>query len=928
MSTTVALDLETTGLDPERDTIIEIGIVCFHGARVDREWSSLVNPGRHVPDFISALTGIDDAMLRDAPHIAELLPTISELISNNEVVGHNISFDLGFLQKHIRLPGNIVADTYDLASVLLPSAGRYNLGSLAKELGILLPATHRALDDARVTQQAYVRLGSLANDLPIELLQELVRLGQNVDWGGKSLLRTALQARINESTGRMRSMSRSVPRSATVPPPELDVPDEPKPIDLDETAAVLEFGGPFSKFFANFEQRPEQVQMLRAVTRALDKGKHLLVEAGTGVGKSFAYLVPAAKFAVHNNTRVVISTNTINLQDQLIRKDIPDLASALGLDVRAAVLKGRANYLCPRRLDNLKRAGPRSAEDMRVLGKILVWQSRDESGDRSLVNLNGPVEREIWSRLSAEDEGCTAATCLSRQAGTCAFHRARVAAQSAHLLVVNHALLLADSAAAGQVLPQYNHLIIDEGHHLEAAMTDALSFRATEGDIARLLRQIGGQSGGAVREMLSVAKRALPPAEIVQLDSVAKELTDRSFRLDQRITNLFRTTAAFVEELREQEQRNSVYAWQQRILPGTRTLPGWTPVELAWDETAHDWQQYADALQRIQELAASALIGGTESLNDALGDVTSSARRLAEIQANLTAAIAKPQKDKIYWLNLRPSSGEVDFNAAPLRVGNLIQDTIWNQKLSVIVTSATLTANNEFQYIRSSLGAEGADELQLGSPFDYENSTMLYLVSDAPEPNAPQYQQVLNNAIISTAKAAGGRMLALFTSYASLKRTAAGITSSLAREDIMVFEQGDGASPNMLLESFRSTEKAVLLGTRSFWEGVDIPGSALSVLFITKLPFDVPTDPLIAARSELYEDAFQEYYLPEAILKFRQGFGRLIRTASDRGIVAVLDKRILTKPYGRSFLQSLPQCTSRQGPIAALSRETSRWLAN
>jgi DNA polymerase-3 subunit epsilon/ATP-dependent DNA helicase DinG len=280
----------------------------------------------------------------------------------------------------------------------------------------------------------------------------------------------------------------------------------------------------------------------------------------------------------------------------------------------------------------------------------------------------------------------------------------------------------------------------------------------------------------------------------------------------------------------------------------------------------------------------------------------------------------------VYWIEVNPRGEKLSLNAAPLRVGPMIEENLWHQKASVILTSATLTAHNEFQYLRNTLGADDADELQLGSPFDYESSTLLYVANDIPEPNVSGYQQTLDRSLIATAKATGGRMLVLFTSYTALKKTAQAITGPLAREDIYVYEQGDGASPNALLESFKSTERAVLLGTRSFWEGVDVPGEALSVVVITKLPFDVPTDPLIAARSEMYEDSFNEYYLPEAILKFRQGFGRLIRTASDRGIVAILDRRVLTKQYGRLFLESLPHCTIKQGPSVNLAREAGKWL--
>ena len=260
-------------------------------------------------------------------------------------------------------------------------------------------------------------------------------------------------------------------------------------------------------------------------------------------------------------------------------------------------------------------------------------------------------------------------------------------------------------------------------------------------------------------------------------------------------------------------------------------------------------------------------------------------------------------------------------------MGPLMERYLWHEKSSIILTSATLTTNNEFEYIRNRLNADEADELVLGSPFDYENSTLLYLVNDIPEPaEANAYQRDVESAIIRLAKATGGRMLALFTSYAQLKRTAQAIAPAMADAGIQVYEQGEGASTNTLLETFREAEKAVLLGTRAFWEGVDIPGQALSVLVIVKLPFDVPSDPIIAARSETFDDPFNEYNLPEAILRFRQGFGRLIRTQSDRGVVVILDKRVLTKKYGRLFLDSLPVCTRKVASSLDLPAEAVKWL--
>jgi DNA polymerase-3 subunit epsilon/ATP-dependent DNA helicase DinG len=927
MDSIVAIDIETTGLDDSREAILEIAAVKFKGHRVEDEWSSLINPGRHIPEFITGLTGIDDAMVRQAPRLRDIIHELEAFVGNSPVVGHNVRFDLGFLQKQAGvLLYNQVIDTYELASVLIPNANRYNLGSLGKELGILLPATHRALDDARVTQALFNRLFEMAKEIPIDLIAEIVRLSEPIDWDASWTFQQVLKAKAHDGIQPKKTKkdsSRLFDDPERFPP--LENPETPIPLDADEVAAVLEYGGPFSKYFENFEQRPEQVEMLRAVTKALSNGGHLMVEAGTGVGKSFAYLVPAALFAVRNNTRVIVSTNTINLQDQLIKIDLPNLSQALNLDFRFSVLKGRSNYLCPRRFDNLRHYGPRTSDEMRVLAKLMVWQTNNKSGDRNEINLNGPSEREVWTHLSAEDDACTAETCIKRTGGACPFHRAKSASQTAHVLVVNHALLLSDIATGSKVLPEYSHLIIDEAHHLESATTNALSFRLTQIDLERMMKEIGGSNAGILGRVLGETHEALRPSDFGLLQQKISRATDTAFRIEQLNRQFFENAMDFAEMQREGQPKSN-YAWQLRILPSTRTLPGWDEVEIAWDSAGQTLKMLLNLIAEIHKAASDLYSDGHENLEDVISDLGNVYRRLSEAEANISAMIADPSEAQIYWIEIQPNGNRLSLNAAPLRVGPLIEQYLWHEKTSVILTSATLTTHGEFQYLRNTLGADEADELQLGSPYDYESSTLLYIANDMPEPNQPGYQQALDRAIISTAKAVGGRMLVLFTSYAQLKKTSQAITTQLANADIAVYEQGDGSSPNALLESFKSTDRAVLLGTRSFWEGVDVPGDSLSVVVITKLPFDVPSDPIIAARSEMYEDSFQEYYLPEAILKFRQGFGRLIRTASDRGVVAILDRRVLTKQYGRLFLESLPQCTSRQGPSTALSREAGKWL--
>ena len=933
MTSIVSIDIETTGLDNNKDVIIEIGALRFNGRRVEDEWSTLINPNRHIPEAITALTGIDDGMVRQAPKIQDVIHDLAEFIGEDPVLGQNVRFDLGFLQKHRILQLNPVLDTYELASVLMPGASRYNLASLGSQLGILLQNSHRALDDARLTHAVYVKLSEMANELPLDLLAEIVRNGEPLDWDGNYTFQMALRQRAREQVKPkpVKNQVVSGPMfddngpSARVQP--LGPVTEPIALDPDEVASVLEYGGPFSRYFEAYEQRPEQVEMLRAVTNALSYDGHLLVEAGTGVGKSFAYLVPAALFAIQNKTRVVVSTNTINLQDQLIQKDIPSVREALGIDLRAAVLKGRSNYLCPRRLDIMRHSGPNTADEMRVLSKILVWSWNGASGDRNDINLNRPAEKETWMRLSAEDDTCTSENCAGRMGGSCPFYKAKQAAQTAHILIVNHALLLADVATGSKVLPEYQYLIVDEAHHLEEATTGALSFRLSQNDFERMLKEVGGTSGGLLGHVLTVTRNIISPTEYAALAQIAHRASEISFRLDSYVRDFFYALSEFIDMQREGRPK-SQYAFQERVLPSSRTLAGWDNIEICWSTAGEAMVLLINNINEMTKACAELYANGVEDLEDSLSSLGNLLRRLNEAQLSISSMIHKPSTDTIYWIEVQPMNNRLTLNTAPLRIGPLIEKHLWHEKSSVILTSATLTAAGDFTYLRNLLRADEADELTLGSPFDYESSALLYLPNDIPEPNAPGYEAAVNRAIIQTAIASGGRMLVLFTSYAQLKRASQAIARPLIQHDIQIYEQGEGASPAALLDAFKSNPHAVLLGTRSFWEGVDVPGDSLSVVMITKIPFEVPSDPLVAARSETFEDPFSEYQVPEAILKFRQGFGRLIRSASDRGVVAILDRRVLTKQYGRLFIESLPRCTLRSAPLNDLPRQTSSWLNN
>lgn len=931
----VSLDIETTGLEPQQDKIIEIGAIRFKGNRVEGEFRTLVNPGCRVPPFITQLTGITDQMVRPAPSIREVIPDLNAFIGSSIIVGHNVQFDLAFLKQQNILALNDAIDTYEMAAVLLPRASRYNLGSLGQQLDIPFPGTHRALDDARLALEVFRKLYDLALRLPVHLLAELVRQSENISWGAYLPFQHALKVRSREpiSARQVRDM-RLGPmfdayESRNYPP--LTPASTIYALDVDEVASILEHNGIFSKHFPNYEYRPQQVEMLRSVAGALSEGHHLMVEAGTGTGKSMAYLIPAAIWALQNKTRVVISTNTINLQDQLINKDIPDLCGALGLDVRATLVKGRANYLCPHRLEALRHHGPQNQDEMRMLGKILVWLLETQTGDRSEININGPAEREIWQRLSAEDDACTVERCVGKMGGSCPFYRMRQAAQSAHLLIVNHALLLADIATGNKVLPEFEYLVIDEAHHMEEATTNALSFTISRAAVDRALRELGGSRHAALGRTLNEMTGVILPADYGLLVEMVEQISTAAYNFDFASKEFFGAIEIFLDEQREGRPM-SMYGQQERILPATRTIPAWTSVEIAWDEAEKPLSFIIDTLGKLikgigQLIADMDSTQGAESIEDLVGVLSSIYRRFSEIYLNLNAMVFKPDNQYVYWVEANPNTHKIAINAAPLHIGSLMQKYLWHEKTSIILTSATLTAAGEFGYIRGRLMAEEAYEMTVGSPFDYENSALLYIANDIPEPSDRQgHQRAVEQAIIRLAQATGGRMLVLFTSYDQLKRTSQFVGPQLARNDIRVYEQGGGASAHAILESFREDERAVLMGTRSFWEGVDVPGQALSVVVIAKLPFDVPTDPIIAARSETFEDPFNEYSLPEAILRFRQGFGRLIRAQSDRGVVAILDRRILSKRYGKLFTSSLPTCTVQVGSLTELPRSAERWL--
>ncbi|HWQ28740.1 MAG TPA: exonuclease domain-containing protein, partial [Dehalococcoidia bacterium] len=496
MSVYVALDLETTGLDPEHDEIIEVGAVRFTEERVLDTYQTLVNPRRPLSARIQRLTGIQPSDLERAPSFAAIAREVEDFIGADPVVGQNVRFDLEFLARRGVVARGPAYDTRDLAALLLPHLRRHSLRTIVEELLIEFPVQHRALEDAKAAQQAFLLLKERLTEVEPELLAEAARLSEASDWGLRFLFHELTGNGSSPAPGRWSQGGRSSlpvarPRAFG---PELRPRTDPQPVTRQEVRELLEERA--ARVMEGFERREEQLAMAEAVRRALTNGERLVVEAGTGVGKSLAYLAPSALHAVRNDTRVVISTNTINLQEQLIDNDIPLVRRLLedaGVDgLRATQLKGRRNYLCLLRwtaASSPQRQQTLSADEARVLVKIAFWLPRTETGDVAELALT-QGEDQVWNRLSAQEESCSSSNCPFVRDGSCFLVRARKRAEASHLVVVNHALLLSDVRTGGALIPPHDRVIIDEAHHLESEATRQFGFEASEERLLNLLDDV------------------------------------------------------------------------------------------------------------------------------------------------------------------------------------------------------------------------------------------------------------------------------------------------------------------------------------------------------------------------------------------------------------------------------------------------------
>ena len=697
----------------------------------------------------------------------------------------------------------------------------------------------------------------------------------------------------------------------------VEVPRQDPEVLLDADAIDRDLGpdGAIAKLLPKYEDRPSQRELATTIAKLYNTGGVGLLEAGTGIGKSLGYLIPALRWAAANKERTVVSTNTINLQEQLVGKDLPFLAKALGdQPVRFALLKGWRNYLCLQRLDQAKSTGMALFEDSlgNEFNALAAWAERTTDG--SLSDMPVTPRAEVWDEVSAEPDLCTRIRCPFYD--KCFLFAARRKAAQADVIVVNHHLLMSDVAVRrvsqnwedAAVLPAYGRLVVDEGHHMEDAAAAHLGATVTRRSLQRLFARLDRTGKGILPALMMKLSEGKDLLSIASLDLAASKLQPAVLAARDRANLVFDLLAMLLDESGAPVLRLTDDFKGHRIWRGG--------LEMGLDELLTEIEQLHDGLRVVRER-----IETDEQKAEAVGPLLNELRGIARRLQNAGDALRRtlrPSDDAepaVRWIEVRGKEKNLAVTSVPLDLAPVLREDLFKRVRTAIVTSATLAAEQRFDFLAKRLGLdvpELAPRTALyPSPFDFPRNARLAVPTNAPAPNvdAGAHIQFVVRAVLDTATASDGGMFVLTTSHRDVRLLASELRARGVERRWPLLVHGDDGR-DALLRRFRDSERSILLGTASFWEGVDVPGRALRALVIAKLPFKVPNEPVTAAHCEAIErrggDAFREYMLPHASLRLKQGFGRLIRTATDRGVVVLVDPRVVSKSYGRTLLEALP----------------------
>lgn len=818
----VAVDLETTGLDPKLETIIEVGLIHFEKGKIKEKFTKTVNPCKTVSDNVLMLTGIKQDELYSSPTLEKIIPDIKNFIKDKPLVGHNIAFDINFLEKSFSVK-NVTYDTFNLSRIYLPFASRHSLSSIVEYFKIPYENAHRASYDAEMAGRIFLQIFDLMTNLNPELLKRQLDNMAEI-YNESELLKKALDISLHKGLNR-----ESYP---------FDIPvnfrENRGKSNCNNHLAIKEY---FNN--KNLEERNSQLMMAELVQSTLAGGDFLLVESSAGTGKSLAYLVPSILISRDEENPIYISSYTKNLQQQLFSQDIPFAEEITGCGVNTVLEKGRSNYLCLQKMKEL----PKDLDPVSFCS-LLLWSFLTKTGDLSEISY---VFREINKGLISMDESCKRELCPYYQ--DCFFYRMKKRLKDADLILVNHALFFTGNLNA-------NNVIFDEAHELERAATSGFSMSISFGEIQSVLNNI-----------LHDVKNTKILKKIKETISKAKE----SF---EKIADKVLTINDYREGLYEDQEISTLRFLQESI----------------------------------EEIISS--LSSVELKNQTEKD------KLKEIIMKMRVIIEQEEDDRVFYYTIphRQRLSSIEIVAAPLDLAPYLEESLYPNVNSFVMTSATLTVGESFDFIKNILGlnsfGERLKEVSLPETYKLREQALTIIPAYIPDPGntgfIDQVGQFIRDVIIPQEKGT----LVLFMSYKHMKGVYQKVTGDFEALGRELLIQGFGKSRKKLLTLFKENPTSVLFGTGSFWQGIDVPGKSLEIVVIEKLPFPNPSEPLVGAKSAYFErkglGGFSYYILPLSVLRFKQGFGRLIRSTKDMGAVIILDTRVLNKSYGSVFLESLP----------------------
>jgi ATP-dependent DNA helicase DinG len=927
----VVVDLETTGNSPKKgDKIIQLAAMVVQDGAVVDSYTSFVNPGMSIPSFIEELTGIDDEMVKDAPVFSEIAPKVLELLDGAVFCAHNVQFDLGFLQSELEEAGynpfsGPSFDTVELAKITLPTADSYKLTELSDRFSFNHSRPHQADSDALVTAELLIHFIEKLAKLPMVTLEQLEMLSSWLK-SDLSLLFSTILAEKRKSIsdiGPDLEVFRGVAlkKKPDLPQNDTEMAGSEYPADDKEKTALL------SSSLASFEKRDGQFLMMDKAYEAMTENEHIIIEAGTGVGKSLGYLLPAVYYSKQTGQPVVLSTYTIQLQEQLLDKEINFLKRMLSFSFNAVLLKGKNHYLNLFKFEQSLTEDENHYDIALTKMQILVWLTATETGDVDELNLTSGG-RLFWNRIRHDGWHIKKDPWIGRDF----YLHARNMSKKADLIVTNHSMLLSDLVNDRKLLPAYETVIIDEAHHLE---------KSARNHFGRLIDYLSAKFVIGQLGMLDQRQLFYRLENMMEHHSVKPDLP--SFELDQEVTDFYREieecfsviTSLF---LRQSKRRKGIQKIQMRLTNSQLTSKEWMPAVMSVERVVSQMKK----IEKEMDTRLKKLKEKESSLNDSerasLEEFHSFLGEWSELRSNFRDIFLSPDEKDVIWLegDVRSLPNSLMIQSQLASVGEKLKQSFFNQKESVIMTSATLTVQNSFNYFLEEVGLshDEAKTVRISSPFNYSEMTKLFIPTDIPEiqnVSLDEYVEAIAAHLIGVAQATKGRMLVLFTAFDMLKKTHDLMKDSGLLEDFVLMAQGiSSGSRTRLTKNFQRFDKAILFGTSSFWEGVDIPGEDLSCLVLVRLPFSPPDEPVAQAKSEFLKNEgknpFSHYSLPEAILRFKQGVGRLIRRNSDRGIVIVFDRRIITARYGTAFLGSIPDMPVKQGELHEMVELIEEWL--